>query len=118
MNSMTFYPSIWRPNNDTNTHTLINITRVTFNALNTNGFSQCINHTIANDGQFSVSTGDIVGLYSANSLFATNQDDSIISYIYRNRNQSGTVDLTGRSTVHETIAIKAYISKCTSCIVS
>ena len=112
MNSMTFYPSIWRPNNDTNTHTLVNITRVTFTTLNTAGFSRCINHTITDDGQFSVSAGDIVGLYSGNSLFATNQDDSIISYIYRNRNQSDIVDLTGRSTVHETIAIKAYISKC------
>lgn len=108
---ITFHPSIWRPNNGTNSHTLINVTGVTFAAMNNNGLTQCINHTIADDEQFSVSTGDIVGLYSANSQLVTNRSNSVTSYIYSNRNQSGTVDHNNRATVHLTIAIKAYISK-------
>ena len=111
VNTITFYPSIWRPNNGTNSHTLINITGVTFTTMNTSGFARCINHTIADDEQFNVSTGDIVGLYSANFQLATNGNNFVISYIYRGRNQSGTVDHNNRATVHVTIAIKAYISK-------
>lgn len=110
-NNVTFYPSIWRPSN-ANRHTLINVNRVTLSVMQDAGFRRCVNYTITDDEQFSVLTGDIVGLYSdASSQLAANRNDSVISYVYRNSNQSGTVDHVGRTTSDEIIAIKVYISK-------
>ena len=107
-NPVTFYPSIWRPI-DINTYTLININRITYTATSGN---QCINHTVSDDEQFGVLSGDIIGLYSnANSQLVSYRFTSVMSYIYSNSNQSGTVGITGRSTTDEIIAIKAYISK-------
>ena len=107
--TVTLYPSIWRPN-DTNTYTLINRNRVTFTTTQPFGFRQCLNHTIAKDERFNVLTGDIVGLYSnTNTQLISYRNNSATSYVYRNSNRSGTVDLMGRSSSDEIIAIKVYI---------
>ena len=109
-NPVTFYPSIWRPS-DADSHTSVNINRVTFTAIANSGF-QCLNHTVSDNEQFSVLTGDIVGLYSsADTWLASNRNSSLVSFIYTNSNQSGTVDNTGRSLTDEMRAIKVHISK-------
>ena len=108
----TFYPSFWRPI-DTNTQTLVNINRITYSRSGQGvGIIQCLNHTVPDDEQFDVLIGDIVGLYSnTNPSLVSYTFNSVISYIYGNSNQSGTVDNEGRSTTDRIIAIKAYISE-------
>ena len=103
---MTIYPSIWRLINSSDTYELIGVNEVIIPA----GGQQCLAHNISSDQQFSVQTGDIVGVYTNDVLFYTSNNLSTMTYFYSN-NRSGIVTLDGRSAFDFNIAIKVYVGK-------
>ena len=71
---------------------------------------ECPVCNISSDQQFSVQTGDFVGVYNNDALLVDSANSTTTGFRYVN-NQSGTVGLMGRSGVDNNIAIKVLVGK-------
>ena len=89
---------------------MIGVNEVTIPA----GGQRYLVHNISGDQQFSVQTGDIIGVFTNDVLLYESNNHSVITHLYQN-NQSGIVTLDGRTTFEFNIAIEVSVGKYVYC---
>ena len=116
--SMTFYPSIWMPNETTDNgtvgYTLLRSNTVTFKPVrvgnNDNSNFSCQTFNLSEADQFIAPEGSVVGLYSSmrEDLLRTNKEVRSFTTYQFNGNRSD-VEIT--SNIGYNIALRAHLGK-------